>query len=476
MMKIPFHIIIIFFGVTILQLPAQTPGFYQISRLPFTSDQYDEFAPVFYDKGLVYTTNQRVGFLISRMSAEGENLFNIYYSDQKEPGKWKNPAIFSKSLRSNYHDGPVSFSTDGSLIFFTRNIPGGRNETSTLGIFMAEYSGGEWINIRPFPYNNDKYNLSHPSISEDGKTLYFTSDMPGGFGGMDLYVSQKQGLSWSSPVNLGAVINSSNDEVFPYIHSTGRLYYSSDNNNNGSLDIFYSNPDEHGWQQPVRLPPPINSEADDFGFIASPDLRSGYFSSGREGSDNIYSFGSTFPVFADCDSIQIDGLCFEFYEQRAENLDTTNFHLEWNMGDGTRIRGMVADHCFEEHGTYHVTLDFVNIATGEIESGVADYLFTTPRTEQPFITSADTVSVGTMVTFDASETFLRNFDPGGYYWETGDGAQYEGNKINHYYSETGLYRVTLGVLSDPASRQGQRKACVYKYVFVGGEKIPRSSH
>jgi hypothetical protein len=472
MMKISFHILLVLFLVTIPKLPAQTPGFYEISRLPFTSDRYDEFAPVFYNRGLVYTTNKRTGFLISRMSTEGEKLFNIYYTDKSEPGRWKNPSVFSKSLRSNYHDGPVSFSTDGSLIFFTRNIQGGKNETSKLGIFMAENSAGEWINKRPFPHNSNNYNVSHPSISADGKTLYFASDMPGGFGGMDLYASHRQGSGWSSPVNLGAMINSSNDEVFPYIHSTGRLYYSSDNNINGSLDLYYCNPGENGRQRPVRLPGPINSEADDFGFIASPDLRSGYFSSSREGTDNIYSFGSTFPVFTQCDSIQIDGLCFEFYEQRAENLDTTNFHLEWNMGDGTRIRGLVADHCFKEHGTYHVTLDFVNITTGEIESGVADYLFTTPRTQQPFITSADTVSVGMMINFDASETYLGNFEPEGYYWETGDGAQYEGNIINHYYTETGLYRVTLGVRSGPASRQEQRKACVYKYVFVAADGMP----
>ncbi len=172
--------------LTVFKGFGQGVDFYEISRLPFTSDQSDEFAPAFYRQGLVFTSNRRAGFFISRMTDEGENLFNIYHSEKRESGRWRSPDLLDKNLKSKYHDGPVSFLQDGSRIFFTRNMPGSRGEESKLGIFMADFSDGKWINIIPFPYNNNNYNLSHPSISRDGKTLYFASDMPGGFGGMDI--------------------------------------------------------------------------------------------------------------------------------------------------------------------------------------------------------------------------------------------------------------------------------------------------
>ncbi len=465
MMK-QFSVILIISFLTAFEGQAQQGDFYDISRLPFTSDEFDEFAPAFYRQGIVFTTNRREEFLISRLTDEGERLFNIYYADKRESGKWRKPELLDKSLRSNYHDGPVSFSPDGSKIYFTRNIPGSGREASKLGIFMAEYSDGGWINITPFPYNSSNYNVAHPSICSDGKTLYFSSDMPGGYGGMDIYSSTLQAYSWSPPVNLGKEINSGHDEVFPYIHPGGRLYFSSDNNTPGSLDLFFSIFRNNRWQSPVRLPEPFNSEADDFGFIASRELVNGYFTSNREGSDNIYSFVSTFPVFSQCDSIREPQLCYVFFEKTAEKIDTTTLYLEWDMGDGTRIRGMEAEHCFEDIGTYQVRLDVVDIITKEVQSNVAYYNFTIPRIEQPFITSPDTAYVNQQIRLDASETYLRNFDVDEYYWEPGDGIRATGEEIFHTYTDPGIYEIRLGVLSDPDSPYGQQRRCVYKNIVI----------
>ena len=464
-MKI-FYLIPVLLLITFSRLPAQRESFYEISRLPFTSNNHDEFAPSYYNQGIVFTTNKSEGFLISRLTTEGENLFNIYYTDQRSPGNWRNPGMFSKNLSSNYHDGPVSFSAGGSLIFFTRNIPGKRNELSNLGIFIADNSSGEWVNIRPFPHNGNDYNVTHPSISEDGKVLYFASDIPGGYGGMDLYVSRYDGSDWSQPENLGPTVNSEFDEVFPYIHPGGRLYYSSRNSTNGSLDLHYSKKSDDEWRRPVRLPEPLNSESDDFGFIADRDLKTGYFSSGREGTDNIYSFRSTFPVFAECDSIRDPVLCYVFFEESAAEIDTTLLYFEWDMGDGTRIRGLEADHCFEGTGNYTVRLDVIDMVTGEMQYNVAWFPFTIDRIEQPYITSPDTVKAGNAVVFDASETYLPNFEGGDYFWETGDGVQYEGETISHYYSSPGIYQVRLGVLPVISSPTDQQKACVYKFIVV----------
>jgi hypothetical protein len=464
MMRTLVSVIVLYAAIS-YGLSAQGEGFYEVSRLPFSSNGYDEFAPAFYRQGLVYTSNRPRGYLVSRMTSEGENLFNIYFSDQSAPGKWRSPGIFSKNLVSNYHDGPVSFTADGNRIFFTRNIPGSRNEPSRLGIFMADYLSGEWVNIAAFPHNNTSYNLAHPSISEDGNILYFTSDKPGGHGGMDLYVSRFNGREWSAPENLGVPVNTPGDEVFPHIHPGGRLYFSSDYGSNGDLDLFFSHEVESRWQKPVRLPEPLNSKSDDFGFIAGRDLRTGYFSSNREGTDNIYSFLSTFPVFPGCDSIRLPALCYIFFEERAAEIDTSLVYFEWDMGDGTRIRGLEADHCFNGVGTYNVRLDVIDRLTGESQYNVAWYPFRIDKVSQPHIASADTIYAGKVLTLDASDTYLAEFDPRGYYWESGDGAQYEGQIVSHSYTEPGVYRVALGVTGD-MSLPVRQKACAYKYVIV----------
>ena len=445
---------------------SQTGDFYEISRLPFSSGQYDELAPAYFGQGLVFTSNRRMDVLISRLTDKGENLFNIFYAEKRETGRWRTPELLDKTLKSNYHDGPVSFSADGSRIFFTRNMPGRDNEASKLGIYMADYSDGKWINITPFPHNNENYNLTHPSISADGKTLYFASDMPGGYGGMDIYASVMQGRSWSAPSNLGETINSPRDEVFPYIHPGGRLYFSSNSGTGNALDIFFSTKRDNTWQIPVKLPEPFNSDADDFGFIADPELGSGFFTSNRVGSDDIYSFISTFPVFSECNAILEPELCYIFFEERAGVIDTTTLYFEWDMGDGSRYRGLEADHCFEDIGTYTVRLDVVDIITGELQSNVAYYNFTIPRIEQPYITAPDTVYVDQQVMLDASETYLLNFDIDEYYWDLGDGTKTVGEVIYHSFSVPGTYEVSLGILPDPDSIYGQQRYCSYKHIVV----------
>jgi hypothetical protein len=456
-------IIVVYFAS---EIRCQTISFYEIDRLPFTSNYTDDFSPVFFRNGLVFTSNpKKGGSLFSRLTNEGESPFNIFYAGQNKTGKWDTPGIFSASLRSNYHDGPVSFSSNGSRIYFTRNIPGRKSEVSRLGIYHADYSNGEWVNIMPFPHNGTNYNVSHPSISSDGKTLYFTSDMPGGYGGSDIYMSVLEGQGWSAPINLGENINSVKDEAFPYIHPGGRLYYSSRNNADEVFDLYYSIYNGM-WQTPVRLPEPFNTKADDFGFIADDDLKTGYFSSSREGRDNIYSFISTFPEFTRCNSMKEPELCYVFYESRGDDLDTLLSYYLWDMGDGTKIRGREADHCFSKIGNYIVSLDVINLLTGEITHNQATYHFNIERIEQAFISSPDTCYVDQTIWLDASETWLRNFVIDEYYWDLGDGSKSKGEAIYHKFGKPGIYDVRLGVFSDPDSPFGQQSNCVYKQIVV----------
>lgn len=201
-----------------------------------------------------------------------------------------------KSVNSKFHEGPAVVLPDGNLMFTRNNYFRGRNGKSSRGIHKLQLfttNNRDWKNLTPFPFNSDEYSTGHPAITSDGTILIFASDMPGGFGGTDLYYSVRiPGGQWGRPVNLGNRINTAGNEMFPYFTPTGLLLFSSTGHPGlGGLDIFEITLKE---LKPTGIPKnigaPFNSQADDFGIIMNEDSRSGYFSSNRNGDDDIFHF------------------------------------------------------------------------------------------------------------------------------------------------------------------------------------------
>ena len=184
-------------------------------------------------------------------------------------------------------------------MFFTRNTTKdgrkikAKDGITKMSIYQAENVGGKWSNITSLPFNDKEYNTVHPSISVEGDILYFASNREGGAGGMDIWSVKKIGDEWSEPRNLGPSINTDSDEIFPYVHADGTLYFASNGHVGfGGLDLFFSRPGSE-WTPATNLGAPFNSENDDFGFIIDRDKKNGYFSSSRNGgygTDDIYSF------------------------------------------------------------------------------------------------------------------------------------------------------------------------------------------
>ncbi|GAB4047177.1 OmpA family protein [Spirosoma litoris] len=206
---------------------------------------------------------------------------------------------FSRTLNTKYHEGPATFSQDGSQIIFTRNnYNNGRANKSAEGVnklklYTAIQQNGAWTDIVELPFNSDEYSVGHPALSHDDALLYFASDMPGGYGGTDLYVSRFQDGKWSRPVNLGSTINTKGNELFPFVDEAGNLYFATDGHKGlGGLDIFFATLSQGTAVQSVEhLDAPINSPQDDFGLITDANRRGGYFSSNRrDGNDDIYRF------------------------------------------------------------------------------------------------------------------------------------------------------------------------------------------
>ena len=176
--------------------------------------------------------------------------------------------------------------------------------------------------IFPFHFNSDEYSTGHPTISADGKTVYFSSDRPGGFGGVDIYVTNlNQDSSWSEPKNLDSLINTEGNELFPFFHNnTKTLYFASNGHVGlGGLDIFATQIE--GSKMPENLGHPINTQFDDFGLIINHKQKGGFFSSNRkggEGHDDIYGFTVKKPLV---EKKYLIGIAFFAFNHMATSIN-----------------------------------------------------------------------------------------------------------------------------------------------------------
>lgn len=440
---------------------------YKVEKLPFNTRAFDELSPVPFQNGLVFVSNRRVSVLNTNTDAEmGTPVNNIWYAEQRDDGKWIAPRLLSDDLSSVVHEGPATFNPRGTIVFFTRRLEGRRKDNMSLGIFIADRSGSRWIRVRPFPHNSADYNIAHPTLSVDGTRLFFASDMPGGYGGMDIYMSVLENNQWSKPLNLGPSINTSADEAFPVIHATGRLFFSSKGHGTmGGFDIFYSDLLNNTWLNPVRLDDPFNSSYDDFSYMADAEFQTGYFTSNRERSDDIYRFRNLVPQFTTCSEIEEDNFCFVFYEETG-HIDTLAFKVEWDLGDGTILKGVEVEHCFANPGEFEINLNVIDAITGKFLYKEASYLLEVQRIEQVVITSPDSCFVGEEISLSATETNLPGIEIEGYYWDFGDGNKTMGNSQVHKFDRPGLYRVTLGITSKPDARDNVVQKCSYKIIKV----------
>jgi len=448
---------------------------FTIDRLPFNTLEYDEFSPAYFKDSLAFCSNRKNDVLISYSdtSDKAQKLIDLYFTSMKDSRKWRIPQPFSNGLNTLFNEGPLSFYNNGSNVVFSRNIYslkkfGNYSKPGNLmGIFFAEYENGFWTNIKPFAFNAETYNIMHPTITEDGKTMYFASDMPGGFGGFDLYVTHYSYGHWSKPENLGPNINSEKNEAFPFIHSSGRLFFASKGwNSKGGYDIFFSQEFDGKWLTPQNMKEPINSVYDDFGLIIDEYMQSGYFSSNRNKSDDIYSFKSVISEFENCKPQQKNNFCYIFYENGTSEGDVKgSMRYEWDLGDGNKIRGLEAEHCYAKTGKYIVKLNVIDSLTGEVYFNQAQYEQIVEEIEQPFITLPDISAEGQPVKIDAKKTNMKNFRVAKYYWDFGDSYKGIGDEVTHTFYQEGVYDVKLQ-LESTQGRNGIRKVCVYKSIAV----------
>jgi outer membrane protein OmpA-like peptidoglycan-associated protein/Tol biopolymer transport system component len=232
-----------------------------------------------------------------------KRFLDLYKASPTKDNELNAPKLITKKVNTRFHEGPLCFAPDGKTVFFTRNnISRGKMRKDKKGIqnlklFRSAINAeGKWKNEEVLDFNSKDYSVGHPSISKDGKTLYFASDMPGGFGGADIYkVELKSDGTYGKPENLGKTVNTEAQEMFPWINTEGYLFFSSNGHVGlGGLDVFVLFPGKNGsFGKLMNVGKPVNSQKDDFAFTMNTDNITGYFSSNREGGkgdDDIYSY------------------------------------------------------------------------------------------------------------------------------------------------------------------------------------------
>ncbi|RDY59819.1 OmpA family protein [Flagellimonas nanhaiensis] len=277
------------------------PALVEIKNMAINS-KYSDFSPMFHkDSSIVFASAHDSAFITTRRYRwTNQPFLDLYVADAKNEGEdLTNPKKFSKTINTKYHEASVAFSPDEKTIYFTRNNYGkrlkrGKNGINHLKIYRSNFVDGDWTEAVEVPFNSEDYSTGHPSISPDGKKLYFVSDRPGGYGETDIYVVDiLDNGNFTEPKNLGRTVNTSKKEMFPYI-TEDALYFSSNRSMGmGGLDIYKADHAEGIFGVGINLGEPINSNRDDFSYIIDTRGEKGYFASNRKGGrgdDDIYSF------------------------------------------------------------------------------------------------------------------------------------------------------------------------------------------
>ena len=372
----------------------------KVEPMNLLNSKESDFSPAYADKkytSLIFTST-RQGATGSIDITNGQNHSDLYEAKLDKNGKWSTPAPLATTIVSKMNEASVSISKKGDVMFMTR-CPEAKGKVLKCQLYVCKKQGPSWAEPEPLPFNVDSVSFAHPAINVAGDVLYFTSKLAGGYGGKDIWMStySKKDKTWGQPVNLGPSINTSGDEMYPYMADDDKTLYFSSNYHlgMGGLDIFKAEKATDGkfTKAPENLKSPMNSAGDDFGIIFEGKKIKGYFTSNREGgkgSDDIYSF--ILPPL----NFNLTGTVVS--DENNEPVQNASIHLKGSSGDMFEFNtGADGKYNFKlkENTSYEVT-----VATGKTTASKSYTL--------GFLANKD---MGKLTTVDENESkdFVKDF-------------------------------------------------------------------
>lgn len=435
-----------------------------------------DFCPTILDNHIIFVSGRDFQYGVVYTNNNKEELLDLYESEKIDSLTFKQPKPLAKTINSKFNDGPACFNKQNTLMIFTSNSkikPEKKIDEvnqKNLQLFLSEKKDNTWTDPELINFCKPEFNYCHPFLASDQNTLFFSSNIPDGYGGMDLYSSKLENNVWSEPVNLGSTINSSYNEVFPYISDDNILYYSSnDSLGFGGLDIYSFDLNDLNNSKKHLLEKPLNSYFDDFGVFVESNGKKGYFSSNRNkgNKDDIFYFCDYYPYFNNCTKFIKPSYCYTFFEENTlQHDDTLGLVYEWNLGDGTKIKGLEAKHCFMKPGNYLIELNIVEKTSDSIFYNETSYEFNIEDSEQVYINCSDTVIINSPVLISSNNSKIPGYTIEKFYWEFGDGNYSIGNAGYHNYKNKGNFIIHLGVIAKNDSSEQIKNLCIEKNVFV----------
>ncbi|MGC4041384.1 MAG: carboxypeptidase regulatory-like domain-containing protein [Flavobacterium sp.] len=354
---------------------ANAKPLYTLKNLEINSTMSD-FGTAFYGDKIVFASSRdSTRFNEKLYSWNKQPFLDLYVAERNYvDGSLFSEKVFLKNMMTDYHEAAATFTKDLKTVFFTRNIIKKKklvldnSRTNNFQIIKGKLEGDKLVKSESVFFNSSKYSVGHPALSEDGRWLFFASDMPGGYGETDLYVvSVAEDGTMGSPQNLGPTINTIGNELFPFFRN-GTLYFSSDGHYGwGDLDVYESK--FYGglkFSEPKNLGAPINSNKDDFAFILDEKESYGYVSSNRaqgKGSDDIYSFTKSKPecnqlisgkVINAKSKLPIDQATIQVYDTFDDLITETktdaegNYQVKIPCGKSIKIKASKENHSSEQ--------------------------------------------------------------------------------------------------------------------------------
>ncbi len=414
---------------------SQMDSMYIVETLPFCSEDFDEYNLVPFKRGGYFISNHPSGQMNQIKDLQNNNLASVFYQSNINS---KRTTVNKIDMRLKFHIGSFCFNEKRDFIVFTAQKS---KIDLTLGLYMSKRKAGRWTKPKLIFKGYEEMNLMDPFMTPKGDTLFFVANMPGGKGGTDIYMATGDMGYWTALRGLEANINTSFNERYPKFYKNKLFYSSTRVYGNGGLDIYSIPLTQEGFiNEPFHFPSPVNSDADDFAYCPI-DEETGYFSSNRNGNDDIFQLKVNFPEF-ECSSYQKSSRCFEFYEEGDNETDTSMYEFEWSFSDGSKYRGLVANHCFGHAGDYTIELNLIDRAENEVYSNVASYEIEIGEIDQLEFYLPEKVGSKQTVVMRTSKG--DNNNEVSYYWDFGDGSFATGHDVSHSYSRPGQYLVSLG--------------------------------